>query len=360
MGIDPSLTDDHPSIIINGRKFHYGREPHYGQYLVENANYAKDYWVFNAKEDLEAFLINLPESADNLGRIRKSYPDWHEVTAEQRDAYFAEDLASQRSLADEKRRTGTAPSYNMDLEGKHGPHEPQQIHTAVKLSPIERVNAQLQAHKQKGFLGFNDALKLRVLEGEIEWSGVDARDKETILAREVNFAAITKEQFAFVFQDIRFETRKPADDTVARGLFEQAREQTGETRIRDTTRNLVQSVMLDNWPRSAAIIDFGLKSQQHYEALYYPIREGEITPQQLDAALGNGDELTGLARAAPSNPHRGITFHTDWDEILRRPADGDAARAKPRMPSPGEIASSDNRVETDRAPHHENDRGRKR
>ena len=28
-------------------------------------------------------------------------------------------------------------------------------------------------------------------------------------------------------------------------------------------------LMLDAWPRAGAIVDFGLKSQEHYEALYY-------------------------------------------------------------------------------------------
>ena len=64
--------------------------------------------------------------------------------------------------------------------------------------------------------------------------------------------------------------------------------------LRDTTPNLVEAILLDVWPRRAAIVDFGLKSQEHYEALYYPLREGEITPEQLDAALGKGEKLTAL------------------------------------------------------------------
>ncbi len=89
--------------------------------------------------------------------------------------------------------------------------------------------------------------------------------------------------------------------------------------VHDTTRNLVESIMLDMWPRRGAIVDFGLKSQEHYEALYYPIREGEITPEQLDAALGKGDALTALARSARSNPHGEVTFRTDWDELPPEP-----------------------------------------
>jgi hypothetical protein len=76
--------------------------------------------------------------------------------------------------------------------------------------------------------------------------------------------------------------------------------------------------MLDRWPRSGAIVDFGIDSQQHYDSLYYPIRNGEIAPSVLDAAMGHGEKLTELVRNAPSNPHKNIRFYTSWDELLGR------------------------------------------
>jgi hypothetical protein len=88
--------------------------------------------------------------------------------------------------------------------------------------------------------------------------------------------------------------------------------------VRQTTRNLIESVMMDVWPRNAAIIDFGLDSQQHYEALYYPIREMEIMPKALDEALGHGEKLTALVRESEGNPHKDIEFSTSWDAILGR------------------------------------------
>jgi hypothetical protein len=91
----------------------------------------------------------------------------------------------------------------------------------------------------------------------------------------------------------------------------------GATPLRDATRNLVEAIRADEWPGNAAVIDFGLDSRRHYEALYYPVRAGEITPGQLDAAWGDGAKLTALARAARSNPHPDVVFHTSWDGLLR-------------------------------------------
>jgi hypothetical protein len=92
--------------------------------------------------------------------------------------------------------------------------------------------------------------------------------------------------------------------------------------VRPTTRNLVTSILMDAWPSHAAIVDFGIDSQKHYEALYYPIREAEIMPKDLDAALGHGEKLTAMTRDAASNPHKDVQFRTSWDVILGRDSGG--------------------------------------
>ena len=112
MGIDKSLTDDFPSVDINGVTYHYGRESVHGQYLVENAEYAKDYWCFDTAEDLRAFLENLPESADK-DWILKRYPNWHDVTHEERNEMMKENRAFLRKLADEKLSNGQAQYFNV-------------------------------------------------------------------------------------------------------------------------------------------------------------------------------------------------------------------------------------------------------
>jgi hypothetical protein len=90
--------------------------------------------------------------------------------------------------------------------------------------------------------------------------------------------------------------------------------------VRPVTRDLVTSILIDAWPSHAAVVDFGIDSQKHYEALYWPIREAEIMPKALDAALGDGPKLTAMTREAASNPHKDVTFSTSWDIILGRDA----------------------------------------
>jgi hypothetical protein len=85
-----------------------------------------------------------------------------------------------------------------------------------------------------------------------------------------------------------------------------------------TTRHLIHSLLLDTWPNLGTCADFGIHSQQQYEALYYPVRAQELTPDALDAALRDGPRLTALTRAAPSNPHKDVTFYTGWDLLLGR------------------------------------------
>jgi hypothetical protein len=248
MGIDHSLTRKHPSVIINGSQYHYGRVPNYEEYLVENASIAKDYWCFKEQQDLEAFLINLPESADRNLRL-KLHPDWREVTPEQRDLYFEEDKLTFRAMAVERVNHGTAQTFNMDLDGSGGPYEPQRINPLrEKESPLGRVERQLRDWKalhappprdpslpqgklgdlvhglmdQSFGSGLSEAGKLRVLEGEIDWSGVADKDKESILSREVNFAKIAPDHFAFVYEDIARDKHDLPDPAVARELFEKA------------------------------------------------------------------------------------------------------------------------------------------
>lgn len=78
---------------------------------------------------------------------------------------------------------------------------------------------------------------------------------------------------------------------------------------RPVALRLQEAVMLDVFPDSpATIADFWITDQKHYEALYYPIRAGEITAEDLDRVLGDPAKITKLVNKSPSNPHKGIVF----------------------------------------------------
>lgn len=99
-------------------------------------------------------------------------------------------------------------------------------------------------------------------------------------------------------------------------------------KVKPVTRSLIEAIMFDVYPTPAAANDFGIASQQHYEAIYYPLRNDEISFAQLDTAYGNGPKITELVNAAPSNPHKGIVFETPWEVILgHQPAGKDGKKS---------------------------------
>src|SRR5262245_53812593 len=87
--------------------------------------------------------------------------------------------------------------------------------------------------------------------------------------------------------------------------------------LKDSVRPVAQSVydclILDMWPTPAGTVDFGIKSERHYGALHYAVRDHGVTPEQLDAAAGDGEAITALIR--PDNPYYGVEFRTSWDGL---------------------------------------------
>ena len=81
-----------------------------------------------------------------------------------------------------------------------------------------------------------------------------------------------------------------------------------KSRLHSETRNLVAAILDDDCPSYEAMFAFGIETAWHFEALFYPFWEGDFSAEQLDEARGNGEKLTELVFAAPSNPHRFITF----------------------------------------------------
>lgn len=91
----------------------------------------------------------------------------------------------------------------------------------------------------------------------------------------------------------------------------------GSQTLKPVTEALVEAIVLDLWPGGAVIADFGLVSTRHYEAVYYAVRHDDVSPAELDNAVGNGPLLTELLERSEHNPHRGrgLVFTTPYDEV---------------------------------------------
>ena len=68
---------------------------------------------------------------------------------------------------------------------------------------------------------------------------------------------------------------------------------------------------------SALALEKGISEDVMLEALANAVLNGDITPEDLDAALGNGPLLTKLVQQAPLKHHKGLVFRTPWDEMRK-------------------------------------------
>jgi len=85
--------------------------------------------------------------------------------------------------------------------------------------------------------------------------------------------------------------------------------------VRPLTRSLIQNALMNQPSPEIVVIQFGIDGPKHQAALYNAIRAQEVSPKDLDAAMGDGQKLTALVRAAASNPHKDVEFQTAWNML---------------------------------------------
>ncbi|HKN85651.1 MAG TPA: hypothetical protein VJV04_02205, partial [Nitrospiraceae bacterium] len=93
----------------------------------------------------------------------------------------------------------------------------------------QRIEKQLTALKQERIYWQTDdihswgelseATKLRVLEAEFDWTGINDKQKEDVLSAEIDFKQITRDQLNFVYEEIASDE---IDERPARRLFDEA------------------------------------------------------------------------------------------------------------------------------------------
>ena len=68
-----------------------------------------------------------------------------------------------------------------------------------------------------------------------------------------------------------------------------------------------------HWPLSpATIVDFGITTVDHFDALAGAVRAG-VTAYDLDRVMGDGPAITRLVRSIPVQPDRQVEFATAYD-----------------------------------------------
>jgi hypothetical protein len=186
---------------------------------------------------------------------------------------------------------------------------------------------------------WNEPQRLAVLTDMVNWEGVEAADKRRILEREVDFSRVApQDQWVVLDGEVWHENdTKPfgrhGEDAAEQFRSEGHQHQTPpgaqDRPIRPLTQQLIDCCFLDVWPGRAAVVDFGLDTDRHLGALQFAIREELVTPQELDAAMGNGPKLTEIAQRG-RNPYGDVAFRTAWDDMPREP---DADRPMPEGPA---------------------------
>jgi hypothetical protein len=84
--------------------------------------------------------------------------------------------------------------------------------------------------------------------------------------------------------------------------------------VREVTRNAYDTILANDWPSPAGVMDFGIDSTEHLGALGYEFWTGRVSLEQFDDALGWGPALTKLIKVG--NPYYGVVFKTVWDDLM--------------------------------------------
>ena len=85
-----------------------------------------------------------------------------------------------------------------------------------------------------------------------------------------------------------------------------------------TTRHLWETCVLDVDPRQspAVIVDWGLRSDDHTQAMIRAISSGWVGIQELNHVFGNGPRITELVASCPAVGRKDLVFETAYDYQL--------------------------------------------
>jgi hypothetical protein len=189
--------------------------------------------------------------------------------------------------------------------------------------------------RPSGYLFWDDLVgdhRRDALTTSIDWNGFSEAERSNVIQRVLNgedkdrwMTSVILDQFISEKNIDGYLSWLGGDPEKTRDRLEQVEaydsnraDVPDNSQVRPLTEQLITAVLLDAWPGRAAVVDFGIDSAEHLVALQFAIKFGEVTPQELDAAMGNGAKLTEIAQRG-DNPYRDVTFHTSWDSMSLEP-----------------------------------------
>ena len=86
--------------------------------------------------------------------------------------------------------------------------------------------------------------------------------------------------------------------------------------MKPVVSRFIENLMLDLFPQTPAeLTDFGLDISKNKPQLYacyqWAVRQGKVSPEELNEAVGNGPQLTALLQRVDPN----IVVKTMWDQL---------------------------------------------
>jgi hypothetical protein len=84
--------------------------------------------------------------------------------------------------------------------------------------------------------------------------------------------------------------------------------------MKRTADSLFKAIMMDVFPSLAVCVDYGITSQQVYEAYCCLIKKGNVSADDLHKIVGDGKKLTEVLKNCEDNPHKEIIIKTIYDE----------------------------------------------
>lgn len=77
---------------------------------------------------------------------------------------------------------------------------------------------------------------------------------------------------------------------------------------------LMVALAADGWPAHAQVVEFGIQSSLHYDALQEAARLG-VSAYEFDRVLGDGKAITELVRAVTTDTQLHVEFETPYDRF---------------------------------------------